>query len=123
MIMQKARDFIGKRLLSIVFIGFLMGGQGAAAQSAIPNPLRPAPAAPNATTREIAPAPAQTAVQANAEKPKPKRERSAKQKQGDDDMRACGANWKANKPALTAKGETWRSYLKTCRGERKAARG
>jgi hypothetical protein len=118
MLMNKLKGLVGTGVHAGMFLGFLLIGQQAMAQSSIPNPLRPtATAKPELTT-----APVQTTVQANAEKPKPKRERSAKQKQSDDDMRACGANWKADKTALTAKGETWRSYLKTCRGERKAAR-
>jgi hypothetical protein len=58
-----------------------------------------------------------------AEPAKPKRERSAKQKQSDDDMRSCGTSWRADKDGLKAKGETWRSYLKTCRAQLKTSRG
>jgi hypothetical protein len=54
---------------------------------------------------------------------KPKRERSAKQKQSDEDMRSCGTSWRADKEGLKAKGETWRSYLKTCRAQLKTSRG
>jgi hypothetical protein len=119
MLAKNCKGLRGRIMLSGIFVcGLLAGGQ-AMAQSGIPNPLRPA----STEKAEASPAPAQTQVQANAEKPKPKRERSAKQKQSDDDMRACGARWKADKTALAAKGETWRSYLKTCRAERKAARG
>jgi hypothetical protein len=53
---------------------------------------------------------------------KPKRERSAKLKQNDDDMRACGANWRAEKETLSTKGTTWRSFLKDCRAAKKAGR-
>jgi hypothetical protein len=95
-------------------------GATAAAQSSIPNPLRPSAAQPATPAPEAArPAAGDT----KAATPKPKRERSAKQKQSDDDMRACGASWRADKDQLKAKGETWRSYLKTCRTARKASRG
>jgi hypothetical protein len=76
---------------------------------AAPAQAAPAPAAPKAT----ATAPADTAA-------KPKRERSEAQKKNDQMMRDCGTEWRANKPALTAKGQTWRTFLGECR-KRKTA--
>ncbi len=99
----------------------------AAAQTAIPNPLRGQPA--QKIEEKAAPAPdAKPAPRSrSAAKPegetksdaKPKRERSAKQKENDEIMRACGASWRADKEALQAKGTTWRVYLKDCRAKRK----
>jgi hypothetical protein len=86
------------------------------AQNAVPNPLRPAP------TERRAAEPAQAAKPDEATPAKPRRERSAKQRQNDDDMRACGASWRADKASHTAKGLTWRSYLKDCRAAKKAGR-
>jgi hypothetical protein len=91
----------------------------AGAQSTVPNPLRPKPAEQRAAEPPKAETPQ---VKAEEKAAKPKRERSAKQRQGDDDMRACGANWREQKDALKAKGTTWRSYLKDCRAEKKALR-
>lgn len=103
----------------------------------VPNPLRPsaqpkaqaaAPAedaAPVRRTRTRAPK-AQEAEKASADTgaaQKPKRARSAKQLQNDEDMRACGADWRANKGTLQGEGKTWRSFLGECRGKRKLARG
>ena len=88
------------------------------AQGALPNPLRPKAAEQKAA--ETAKAAPEKSGGATAEKPK--RERSAKQKQNDDDMRACGANWRADKETLSAKGETWRTFLKGCRAAKKAGR-
>jgi hypothetical protein len=90
-------------------------------QTTIPNPLRGAQPTPAAQPKAAQPAAA--ANTSAAEPTKPKRERSAKQKQGDNDMKACGETWRAEKDALKAKGQTWRTYLKECRGQKKAARG
>ncbi|MGL4637719.1 MAG: hypothetical protein ACRCWF_17175 [Beijerinckiaceae bacterium] len=106
-----------KPLFACMLVGSLAFSPLALAQGTVPNPLRPQPSAPAQT------APAQTDVKTKQEAAKPKRERSAKQKQSDEDMRTCGASWRADKPALTAKGETWRNYLKDCRGKLKAGRG
>lgn len=98
--------------------------QVAAPQPSIPNPLRTTQPTPQAQPKTTQPTGAAAAPSpATADSAKPKRERSAKQKQGDDDMRACGASWKADKDALKAKGLTWRTYLKECRGQKKTARG
>jgi hypothetical protein len=101
--------------LTILFVAI----SPALAQSTVPNPLRPKPA----ETQRAEPAKDKPSDVAATDKPaKPKRERSAKQKQGDDDMRACGASWRAEKATLTANGTTWRGYLKECRAQKKAAR-
>ena len=119
------------RIFALAAIALVMPITTAAAQTIAPtaqpsiaNPLRPAqPAfvAPAQTAQQKVTQP--VATQPGAEPAKPKRERSAKQKQGDDDMRACGASWRADKDALKAKGQTWRTYLKECRGQKKTARG
>jgi hypothetical protein len=86
----------------------------AAAQDSIRNPLRP-------KTEEGRKAQqADKKPEEKAESAKPSRERSAKQKQNDEMMRACGSEWRAEKAALQAKGETWRSFLSTCRAKKKA---
>lgn len=86
------------------------------------NPLRPgssrttAPAtqttAPAATT--TAPAPTTDAAG------KPKRARSQAQLANDQRMRDCGAEWRANKPALQAQGKTWKVFNVECRARLKA---
>ena len=90
----------------------------ASAQGTVPNPLRPK------ATEQKPPETARAEPGKSQEKTadKPKRERSAKQKQNDDDMRACGANWRAEKETLSTKGTTWRSFLKDCRAAKKAGR-
>ena len=110
------KSLLGAIVVSI-FAFLLQLALPAQAQSSLPNPLRAAPAA-----KPAQPAPAASDAVKSPEA-KPKRERSAKQKQGDDDMRACGASWRQDKAQLATKGETWRNYLKTCRAERKTARG
>lgn len=95
---------------------------GAVAQTAAPatptNPLQPRVVRP-------APAPAQTApaatAPAQAEPAKPARQRSPAQLANDDRMRKCGAEWRANKPALSAQGKTWRVFNVECRARLKAA--
>ena len=84
----------------------------AAAQT---NPLQQRPAAPART------APATTAAPA-AETAKPKRARSEAQLKNDNRLRACGAEWRANKPDLTKKGYNWIKYSTECR-KRLAAQG
>jgi hypothetical protein len=109
------------RYLVLGSIAAFIATSPAIAQNSIPNPLRPAPAERRAT--EPAAPTAQTNRQDDATAPaKPRRERSAKQRQNDDDMRACGASWRADKASHTAKGLTWRSYLKDCRAAKKAGR-
>ncbi len=90
----------------------------AAAQT---NPLqqRPGAAAPSAPARA---APAITAAAPAAETTKPKRARSEAQLKNDNRLRACGAEWRANKPELTKKGYNWIRYSTECR-KRLAARG
>lgn len=73
------------------------------------NPLRPA------NTRSASPPAAP-----NAETPKPKRQRSEAQLANDNRMRACGAEWRANKSALAAQGKTWRVFNVECRARLKA---
>jgi hypothetical protein len=79
----------------------------AVAEQRTPNPLRPK---------------AEESVRAKpeAEAPRPRRERSEAQKQNDEMMRACGQEWRAEKAALQAKGETWRGFLKECRAKKRA---
>lgn len=84
----------------------------AAAQT---NPLQQRPAAAART------APASTAAPA-AEAAKPKRARSEAQLKNDNRLRACGAEWRANKPDLTKKGYNWIKYSTECR-KRLAAQG
>lgn len=97
-------------LAALAMAAFLTPAQ---AQGTVPNPLRAGDAEQVAEAK----------TKADEAKPaKPKRERSAKQKLSDDDMRACGARWRADKDALKAKGSTWRAYLKDCRASRKADR-
>ncbi|MCX7326242.1 MAG: hypothetical protein NTZ14_17865 [Hyphomicrobiales bacterium] len=111
-----------KLRLAILAAGLAFGASGAIAQTAQPapaNPLqprvvRPAPAAPAQAT----PAPAAPAQAAPA---KPARQRSAAQLANDDRMRKCGAEWRANKAALTAQGQTWRKFNVDCRARLKAA--
>ncbi len=108
-----------KLRLAILAAGLAFGASGAIAQTAQPaqaNPLqprvvRPAPGAPAQAT----PAPAQAAPA------KPARQRSAAQLANDDRMRKCGAEWRANKAALTAQGQTWRKFNVDCRARLKAA--
>lgn len=100
-----------------LIIGLSMVTSSAMAQTNVPNPLRGKPA-----QEKVAPdKPAEP--KAEAARPdaaaRPKRERSLKQKENDEIMRACGATWRAEKAALQAKGETWRSFLKDCRAKRK----
>jgi hypothetical protein len=102
------------------------------AQTEAPRSARRTSNRTQATTPSSAPQPQTATAQPSAtpvvaepakDAAKPKRERSARQLQSDEDMRACGTSWRTDKEQLKAKGETWRSYLKTCRTARKAARG
>ncbi len=96
--------------LAIALAATLAAAPVLAEQQTVPNPLRPrATEAPRA-------APAQEKPDETA---RPRRERSAKQKQNDEMMRACGAEWRAEKAALQAKGETWRGFLKDCRARKR----
>ena len=92
----------------------------AAAQT---NPLQPRPgaAAPAAPTTRTAPA-TTTAAAPATETAKPKRPRSEAQLKNDERLRACGAEWRANKDALTKKGYNWIKYSGECR-KRLAAQG
>jgi hypothetical protein len=95
--------------ISIVALGFaaaMLAFAPVAAEQRTPNPLRP-------KAEESARA------KPEAEAPKPRRERSEAQKQNDEMMRACGQEWRAEKAALQAKGETWRGFLKECRAKKK----
>jgi hypothetical protein len=96
-----------------------------ALQPSIPNPLRTTQPPPSVQAQSTQPkaTPSIATTPSTTEPAKPKRERSAKQKQSDDDMRACGESWRGDKDALKAKGQTWRTYLKECRGLKKTARG
>ena len=105
-----------KTLLAAVAI-FAAGQAMAQTAPAVENPLRPrrAPALqqPAAQTPAAQPAPAaQTAAPAG------KRARSEKQLKNDQAMRDCGADWRANKAALQAKGQTWKTYMPACRKQK-----
>jgi hypothetical protein len=90
----------------------------AAAQT---NPLqqRPNTPAPSAPARAK---PAQTAATPATETAKPKRARSEAQLKNDERLRACGAEWRGDKEALTKKGYNWIKYSVECR-KRLAAQG
>ena len=110
---------LSRSLLSrIALVAALSVSASAAFAQATTNPLRPASnkAAPAAT----APAPAATAPAA-AEAPKGKRARSEAQLANDRRMKACGAEWRTNKAALTKQGKTWRTYMPECNARLKAA--
>jgi hypothetical protein len=109
-----------------------------AAQTA--NPLNPRggnplnPAAPSAPAR-AQPAPAQQEAapattddtksrrtrRATAEtgdaagQAKPKREMSPAQKRNVEIMRSCGTEWREKRDTLKPRGETWRTFLASCR--------
>jgi hypothetical protein len=124
-----------RSLLPLLAAGALALSLPALAQTANPlNPLQPrapAPAVPAQATpapaapAQATPAPARTPRAATTTAPadtaaKPKRERSEAQKKNDQMMRDCGTEWRANKAALQAKGQTWRTFLAECR-KRKTA--
>lgn len=103
--------------IAAAFFALSLAGAHALAQSQPQNPLRP-----RATTR-AAPVPEQTAAPAAATAEtgaKPKRARSEAQLANDRRMKACGAEWRANKAALTAQGKTWRTYNVECRARLKS---
>jgi hypothetical protein len=106
-------------LLSLVFlvaIATSVFAQGTAPGTGqVANPLRPS-AQPGQS--QAAP-PAQDAPAAG----RPKRERSEAQKRNDAIMRACGQEWRANKPALQARGLTWITFSKDCRAKRRTQTG
>jgi hypothetical protein len=77
------------------------------------NPLRPGSA-------RSAPANPPAAAAPDAETARPKRQRSPAQLANDNRMRACGAEWRANKARLTAQGQNWRSFNVECRARLKA---
>lgn len=90
------------------------------------NPLRPgtgrttAPTAQTAPAQTTAPAATTTAPAPKADAATKKRERSEAQKANDNRMKACGAEWRANKEALTKQGKTWRTYMPECNARLKA---
>jgi hypothetical protein len=96
----------------------LVSGALAQGSGQVQNPLRPTAQPRAATQAPAAQAPAQTAP---AERPR--RERSEAQKRNDEDMRACGADWRANKASLQARGLTWITFSKDCRAKRRQQRG
>lgn len=113
--MSRLRPRFGHLPRALLIACFALGlgaSDAALAQSSVPNPLRGKPAEEKPAARPKA--------EDKAEAPaKPRRERSEKQRENDEIMRACGARWRAEKAALQAKGETWRSYLKECRAKKK----
>ncbi len=97
----------------------LLPGAPVRAQSTA-NPLRPpAKAAPQAPAPQ-APAAQAPAVAAPAA-PQAKPGRSEAQLANDRRMKACGAEWRANKDKLKAEGKTWQTYNVECRARMKAA--
>ena len=102
----------------LVAASLLAFGLPAIAQT---NPLqqRPNTPAPSAPARAK---PAQTAATPAAETAKPKRARSEAQLRNDERLRSCGAEWRADKEALTKKGYNWIKYSVECR-KRLAAQG
>jgi hypothetical protein len=119
---------------TFAFAALLVAGSAAAQQATIPNPLRPSvppreQPAPVASEEQARPArprrtkASETAVATGEASAKPKRQRSAKQLQNDEDMRSCGADWRAKKGELQAQGQTWRTFLPGCRARLKTARG
>jgi hypothetical protein len=89
------------RALLIPLIGLWLTAV-ACAQTSIPNPLH----------NDVATKPAASPST-----------RSPAQLNVAEDTRACGADWKQRKAELSAKGETWQSFAKSCRSARKSARG
>jgi hypothetical protein len=123
------------RLSLLISAAALLAASAAAAQQAtIPNPLRPsaqtrqqAAPAPEAAEEKTRPTRTSRAKAPEAEAgeaaAKPKRQRSARQLQNDEDMRSCGADWRARKGELEGQGQTWRTFLSGCRARLKSARG
>jgi hypothetical protein len=113
------------RLISALAFAALLSAGVAQAQTAAPaNPLRPAPKVAPAAAPAATPTPAATAPAAETPKDAAKgtkRTRSEAQLANDKRMRACGAEWKANKAKLMAEGKTWRTYMPECRARMKAA--
>lgn len=104
---MQRNSIAGAALALLVSAGFAIAQTVPAPQ----NPLRPG----NART-----ASPQATQPPAAEAPKPKRQRSEAQLANDNRMRACGAEWRANKAALSAQGKTWRVFNVECRARLKA---
>lgn len=104
----------------VVVAAMLAFGAPAIAQT---NPLqqRPNTPAPSAPAR-AKPAPTAATTATATETTKPKRARSEAQLKNDERLRACGAEWRGDKEALTKKGYTWIKYSVECR-KRLAAQG
>lgn len=101
------------RLITAFALSALLAAPALAQTAAPANPLRPAPKA--------APAATPAAPAAAAEAPKGKRARSEAQLANDRRMKACGAEWRANKATLSKQGKTWRTYMPECTARMKAA--
>jgi hypothetical protein len=132
------------RLPVALTLGLTLLALPALAQSANPlnprggNPLNPAaPTAPARAATTPAPQEAAPSQQAEENKPrrtrkaraesgdqatgsKPKREMSPAQKRNVEIMRSCGAEWREKRDTLKPRGETWRTFLASCR-KRQAA--
>jgi hypothetical protein len=102
---------------AIALVFAVASGSLALAQTATTNPLRPAAS----KKTEASPVAAPTTTPAAEPAAKPKRPRSPAQLANDNRMRACGKEWRENKPKLTAQGKTWRVYNVECRARMKAA--
>ena len=94
------------------------GAAAAPAAAPISNPLKPAPAVPEATSAAAAPVPTSPVAPAGAGKT-PSAGRTAFVAR----ERQCGTEWKANKVSLKAQtpGLTWPKYLSQCNTRLKAA--
>jgi hypothetical protein len=112
------------RLTHLALAAAALVGLWSPAFAQVANPLQP-----RATTTAPAATPAKPAAEkpaATADKPaatadKPKRERSEAQLANDNRLRKCGAEWRADKAALTAKGYNWIKFSTECRARLKAA--
>jgi hypothetical protein len=106
------------RTQALLALLLLIGAGPAMAQTSgqVTNPLRPSAQPRAAQQAETPAAPAPRAE-------RPKRERSEAQKRNDQIMRDCGQEWRANKPALQAKGMTWLAFSKDCRAKRRTQQG
>ncbi len=82
-----------------------------------PRVVRPAPAETTAPApaRPARATPAQAAPTAQADEARPRRQRSPAQLANDERMRRCGAEWRANRAALQARGQNWRQFSVECR--------
>ena len=115
-------------LAAPLILALSLGAAEAQQSGTSSNPLRAR--APATQPAEAAPArstPSRTETRSRAttddtktDAAKPKRERSQAQLANDERMRKCGAEWRANKDRLTARGQTWLTFSTECRARLKA---